>query len=358
MDATTAEQIRLHARAIAKLLYQETEATAPQSLETFSGIEVAVRDHLLEYIGPEIGEFFVKSASERKSGRSRTLKSIIGDIEITTASARELGVQAHSRLSPILTNCCLLLSANESYERAEEDIRVLTGRSVSHSTQQRLVHRQAIGLTPATKTVEELSVDGGRIRVRTPKGKACEWRDYKAVKLHEQSIGASYKDNKVLIDWVNQQPLASRLVCLGDGHDGVWNLIAEIGDETQRREILDWYHLMENWAKLESRSDTMYEVQDLLWEGMLKPAIAQLEQSSEARAPTFIAYLRKHQKRIVDYEYLQFTGVSIGSGAVESGIKQIANRVKLTGAQWKVENVPQVLRQRCAYLNGEFSTVD
>lgn len=257
----------------------------------------------------------------------------------------------------MLTNCCLLLSANESYERAEEDIRVLTGCSVSHSTQQRLVHRQEIALTPATKTVEELSVDGGRIRVRTPQGKACEWRDYKAVKLHEQSIGASYKDNEALIDWVNQQPLASRLVCLGDGHDGVWNLIAEIGDATQRREILDWYHLMENWAKLESRSDAMYEVQDLLWEGILTSAIAQLEKCSETRAPTFIAYLRKHQQRIVDYEYLQLTGVSIGSGAVESGIKQIANRVKLTGAQWKAENVPQVLRHRCAYLNGEFSTV-
>lgn len=257
----------------------------------------------------------------------------------------------------MLEQCCLLLSANESYERAEEDLRVLTGRAVSHSTQQRLVHRQEIGLTPATETVEELSVDGGTIRVRTPQGKACEWRDYKAVKLHRQSIGASYKDNKQLTDWVNQQPLAAILVCLGDGHDGVWNLIAEIGDNEQRREILDWYHLVENWAKLESRSDSMYEIQDYLWEGMLKTAIAQLEKSSEARAPTFIAYLRKHEQRIVNYEYLQFQGISIGSGAIESGIKQIANRVKLTGAQWKAQNVPQVLRHRCAYLNGEFSTV-
>ncbi|MBU6230238.1 MAG: ISKra4 family transposase, partial [Cyanobacteria bacterium REEB459] len=42
--------------------------------------------------------------------------------------------------------------------------------------------------------------------------------------------------------------------------------------------------------------------------------------------------------------------------AVESTIKQIGRRVKISGAQWKEDNVPQVLRQRCAYLNGRFSS--
>jgi hypothetical protein len=37
---------------------------------------------------------------------------------------------------------------------------------------------------------------------------------------------------------------------------------------------------------------------------------------------------------------------SIGSGAVESAIKQIGRRVQLSGAQWNRENVPQVLAQR------------
>ena len=32
----------------------------------------------------------------------------------------------------------------------------------------------------------------------------------------------------------------------GDGHDGIWNLFAEIGTDGQRCEILDWYHLMKN----------------------------------------------------------------------------------------------------------------
>jgi hypothetical protein len=50
--------------------------------------------------------------------------------------------------------------------------------------------------------------------------------------------------------------------------------------------------------------------------------------------------------------YLQSAVCSVGSGAVESAIKQIGMRVKISGAQWKAENVNQVLSVRCAYLNG------
>jgi hypothetical protein len=43
---------------------------------------------------------------------------------------------------------------------------------------------------------------------------------------------------------------------------------------------------------------------------------------------------------------------SIGSGAVESAIKQIGARIKISGAQWNVDSVNQILSVRCAYLNG------
>ncbi len=45
----------------------------------------------------------------------------------------------------------------------------------------------------------------------------------------------------------------------------------------------------------------------------------------------------------------------VGSGAVESTIKQIDRRLKLSGAQWKQENLSQVLAHRCTYLNGLLS---
>ena len=68
----------------------------------------------------------------------------------------------------------MLLSANESYERRAEDIQGLTGVRVSHSTQQRLVHRQTFDLPQVEQAVEEMSVDGGKVRLRTPKGQSVE----------------------------------------------------------------------------------------------------------------------------------------------------------------------------------------
>lgn len=80
---------------------------------------------------------------------------------------------------------------------------------VSHSSQQRLVHRQNFKLPTQKHTVEELSVDGGNIRVRTPLGQIGAWLGYKAISLdHNGSVGTSFQDNQVVIDWVNGQPLA------------------------------------------------------------------------------------------------------------------------------------------------------
>ena len=267
-----------------------------------------------------------------------------------------MAVKSHTQWSPYLEKCCLLLSANGSYERASEDILVLTGMTVSASTQQRLVHRQDFEPPRVEAAVDEMSVDGGKVRLRTPLGESCEWRDYKAVNLHEQAVNAFFQDNDSLVDWVNQQPLAVPLTCLGDGHDGIWNLIGKIGSDEQRREILDWYHLVENLGKVGGSQRRLNRVEALLWHGNVEAAIAQFHDWQHERVERFVAYLNKHRARIVNYDYYHSEGISIGSGAIESTVKQIGRRLKLSGAQWKPSNVPQVLQHRCAYLNGVFST--
>lgn len=283
------------------------------------------------------------------------IASIIGQLRLSEKQAQKLHLKAYTQWSPYLEKCCLLLSANESYERAAEDIRVLTGVFVSHSTQQRLVHRQTFELPEVIQPVEEMSLDGGKVRLRTPQGEACEWRDYKAVNLHERSIGAFFQDNQSLVSWVNAQPLAAPLTCLGDGHDGIWNIYEWIGEKSQRREILDWYHLVENLGKVGGSQKRLDAAEACLWQGDVDGAIAQFKTWQHNRVTTFIAYLNKHRSRIVNYDYYQAEGISIGSGAIESTVKQIGRRIKLSGAQWKKDNVPQVLKHRSAYLNGQFS---
>ena len=200
-------------------------------------------------------------------------------------------MKSRAQLSPHLQKCCLLLSANVSYANTARDLEVLTGLSVSHSTQQRLVQRHEFTEVRVNQEVEELSVDGGKVRIRTPIGLGCEWRDYKAVNLHGQSVVAYFQDNQALLHWVNQQPLSEICTCIGDGHDGIWNLIAGIATSESRLEILDWYHLVENLYKVGGDKNCLAKVEALLWRGDVAAAIAELNGWSHPQVANFIAYL-------------------------------------------------------------------
>lgn len=280
----------------------------------------------------------------------------MGCLTISEKQAQKLKVKKRTQWSPYLEKCCLLLSANESYQRAEEDLKVLTGIEVSHGTQHRMVHRQDFKLLKASTEVSEMSVDGGKVRLRTPQGQPCQWKDYKAANIHDQGVGAFFQNNDLLVEWVNQQSLSNPLICLGDGHQGIWNIFAAISNSEQRREILDWYHLVENLGKVGGSLKRLDLVEALLWKGEVDRAIEKFADWKHEKVSNFIAYLNKHRHRIVNYDYYQSEGISIGSGTIESTIKQIGRRIKISGSQWNSENVSQVLYHRCAYLNGYFST--
>jgi hypothetical protein len=84
----------------------------------------------------------------------------------------------------------------------------------------------------------------------------------------------------------------------------------------------------------------------------------------KTRAQNFCTHLGNHRHRIVNYDYYHAENIcAIASGAVESTVKQIDRRLKISGArreasplgQWKPKNVPQILKHRCAYLNHTLS---
>lgn len=135
-----------------------------------------------------------------------------------------------SRISPHLNKCCLLLVANESFANAEKDIELLTGIKIPHSTQHRLVNNYKLPEPIVRKRGQVLSVDGGSVRIRTPQGQSSEWRNYKAIKIHERVGIAFFQENQSLLQWVARQPWSQTITCLGDGHDGVWNIVEQIGD--------------------------------------------------------------------------------------------------------------------------------
>lgn len=281
------------------------------------------------------------------------MKSILGQLELTSEQAQRLQVKPGSQLSPTLERCCLRVSANVSYAHAAADVELLTGMKVSAKTQQRLVQRHPFQIEPVDQLVSEASLDGGSVRLIVESGQEPQWKQYKAVHLAPMDIHAAWlDDNEALTAWLNEQPCAVPLSCLGDGHDGIWNLFAQLNPQIERREILDWFHLMENLEKVGGSMQRLAQARSLLWQGKVDETLALFVSCQQHQAHCFTQYLQKHRHRIPNYGYLQAEDIcSIGSGAVESTVKQIDRRLQISGARWKREHVPKVLAHRCAYLN-------
>jgi hypothetical protein len=254
----------------------------------------------------------------------------------------------------MLERCCLTVSANNSYRHATQDIALLTGITVSFKTQERIPQAHDYPEPESQQEVQEISIDGGNVRIIPLAGETSPcWKQFKAVHLAPEGIvGAWFDDNPALVKCLNHQPLGLPLVCLGDGHDGIWNLFAGINPAVQRIEILDWYHLMENLEKVGGSFQRIAAARSLLWKGKVDETIKLFQECESHQAGCFMDYLNHHRHRIPNYEYLQAEEVcSIGSGNIEATVKQIASRVKITGARWDRNNLPKVLAQRSAYLN-------
>ena len=85
-----------------------------------------------------------------------------------------------------------------------------------------------------------------------------------------------------------------------------------------RREVLDWYHLMENLHQVGGSNRRLRQVKNHLWQGLVDDAIAEFNQLNQKEAENFQNYLRKHPSRISDYQLYQQLDICIGSGSVES----------------------------------------
>jgi hypothetical protein len=185
-------------------------------------------------------------------------------VSVPSRQAKKLGLKSHTQLSPLLEKCCLVASAKTSYEQASEDLKLMTGMKVSDSSLHRLVQRVELSPETTTRVVTGLSVDGGKVRLRTAEPGPCEWRDYKAACLHDSLCNAYFQDNNALVSWIQKNPLASMVTCVGDGHDGIWNIITLITSEHERREVLDWFHLMENLHKVNAPTRHLKQIETFL----------------------------------------------------------------------------------------------
>lgn len=147
---------------------------------------------------------------------------------------------------------------------------------------------------------------------------------------------------------------------LGDGAEWIWNLASE--HLPQAAGVLDIYHLLEHvggaMRGMGGTEDAIRTRCDAARQAVLSEGKSGLERwlggafaefatgTSTEPLLDLAAYAAKHPTRL-GYADRLASGRSIGSGAVEGGIKQLLNlRMKRTGARWRVEHVGPLVELR------------
>lgn len=152
-------------------------------------------------------------------------------------------------------------------------------------------------------------------------------------------------------------PQAAETSVTADGAPWIWNVAADLFPDGVQ--IVDWYHACEHLAGAAhalhpedaERARRWYERRrDNLWLGELRPITTPLE---EAGLSDQAQYFHTHQRRM-RYQEFREDGYPIGSGTVESGIKQFKARLSGPGMRWSRAGAERMLVIRGAVLAGTF----
>lgn len=234
------------------------------------------------------------------------------------------------------------------------------------------------------------SLDGGRVRVRN---EDPPWRELKVGAWFEakghppskpdgewtvQAQNITYYCDVITAEdfgrtvWATgvqrQADRALELIFLGDGARWIWDLVdLYFPDAVQ---IVDWFHACEYltpvakaaFADHQRRDKWLEQVKDDLWQGDLTAVIdacqsyCQLDlKVDDDPAQQAVRYFHNNRHRM-DYPTYRANGFQIGSGTIESGVKQIASqRMKVSGARWNLDSARLVSKARAAFLSGQWS---
>jgi hypothetical protein len=144
-----------------------------------------------------------------------------------------------------------------------------------------------------------------------------------------------------------------------DGAAWIWNLAdTHFPDSVQ---IVDYYHARQHlslaaqalFPDRPAHANAWFHAHtDDLFDGHLQPVLAELQQAGVTDA---VAYFHTHQARM-GYADFQDEGYPIGSGSVESEVKQFKHRLDGPGMYWSRQGAENMILIRAAVLDGSFDT--
>jgi len=298
--------------------------------------------------------------------------------------------------SPELKRDLVWLSGLLPYAQAEAVLARIGKRTISDSSLWRTVEREGHRLTaeatsnePETLTdaVDDplwdwgkmLSMDGGMVNIRQE-----GWKELKVgligqvvsidppessvipeVHTLPQVYGAVLGDVEAFAPVLMQAAQASGFFeahpssIPADGATWIWG----IADRAfpQSTQIVDWYHARQHLADAAQarfpdqpqQAARWFQAQSqTLFEGPLEALLTDLNQAGLSE---FAHYFETHQARM---RYLAFreAGLPIGSGSVESEVKQFKHRLTAPGMRWSRSGAERMILIRAAVLDKSFDT--
>lgn len=246
-----------------------------------------------------------------------------------------------------------------------------------------------------------VSVDGGRLRIRQARkgrprkstgrrGFDAPWREpkvltiylidadgrkeRKTLSLHDATLGDADAVFALLVGYLRLLGVhqAEQLVLVGDGARWIWDrvdeLVQAVGIAPERFvAIVDYYHAVEHlrdvadllsgWSAKRRRRFVQH-YKEVLRQGDVEQVVAVIDELCVGRRAKALATQRDYFARNAErmrYQDMERRGLPIGSGAVESAVRQVVNqRLKSAGMFWLQAHAEHLLHLRAFLRAGRW----
>jgi len=257
-------------------------------------------------------------------------------------------------------------------------------QQLEHEQEQVSVERTVIPQADQDHAQQKgISMDGGMVHIRGEGWKEVKVgtifdvelrleRDKRTAEFVERAHGVNMAYTAVLgaVDqfapalWalaVQQDiPTARDSSVSADGAEWIWNLVADLFPDSVQ--VVDWYHALQHLSDAakalfpddETQAQRWFKTAtDDLFQGNVFKIIQLLERRELA---DHAHYFQVHQRRM-QYAEFQEQGYPIGSGTVESGVKQFKVRLTGPGMRWSRAGAERMLVIRAAVMQDSFDAL-
>lgn len=152
-------------------------------------------------------------------------------------------------------------------------------------------------------------------------------------------------------------PYAGLVALTADGAAWIWRLCADLFPCAVQ--IVDWFHACQHLAQAAQARFPDDPTAAVHWTNDLKTLLFKGEihliraQFDHYALSTFAEYFTHHARRM-QYSHFRADGLPIGSGAVESAVKQFKQRLTGPGMRWSRPALNRMVVLRSAVLSGTF----